>query len=206
MDSFIASDDALSQIGTDSVDMGASAARSLLKFATPQPEVAILSHIRGSSTARDREKGAQNVLEGKATVLPVVYSGADIDTAYRLAKEILGNHPNLGGILALNEPTTQGVIRALRESGRADIIPLVGIDQSFELLKALEEGVLRSLLVQQPFNMGYLSVVSVRHLLEHKPIPRSQDTGSIEITKENMFLPANEQRLFPFDEAKPLAK
>ena len=206
MDSFIASDDALSQIGTDSVAMGASAARSLLKFASPNPEVAILSHIRGSSTARDREQGAQNVLEGKATVLPVVYSGADIATAYRLAKEILATHPNLGGILALNEPTTQGVIRALRESGRAASIPLVGIDQSFELLKALEEGVLRSLLVQQPFNMGYLSVVSVRHLLEHKPIAKSQDTGSIEITKENMFLPANEQRLFPFDEAKPLTK
>ncbi len=201
MDSFIATDDALSQIGTDSVAMGAAAAASLLRFAAPQPEIAILSHIQGSSTARDREKGAQQVLAGKATVLPVVYSGADIGTAYRLAKDILANHPRLGGILALNEPTTQGVIRALRESGRAREIPLVGIDQSFELLKALEEGVLRSLLVQQPFNMGYLSVVAVRDLLDGKTVPRQQDTGSIEITKENMFWPANEQRLFPFDEA-----
>lgn len=206
MDSFIASDDALSQIGTDSVAMGAEAARSLLKFAALKPEVAILSHIRGSSTALDREKGAQEVLKGKATVLPVVYSGADIATAYRLTQEILATHPNLGGILAMNEPTTQGVIRALRESGRANSIPLVGIDQSFELLKGLEEGVLRSLMVQQPFNMGYLSVVSVRNLLDHKSVPRNQDTGSIEITKENMFLPANEQRLFPFDEAQPLLK
>jgi ribose transport system substrate-binding protein len=205
MDSFIATGDAQSQIGTDSVAMGAAAAASLLKFAARQPEVAILSHIQGSSTARDREQGAQQVLAGKATVLPVAYSGADIGTAYRLAKELLDNHPNLGGILALNEPTTQGVIRALRESGRAREIPLVGIDQSFELLKGLEEGVLRSLLVQQPFNMGYLSVVAVRDLLDHKPVSRKQDTGSIEITKENMFLPVNEQRLFPFDAARPLA-
>ncbi len=206
MDSFIATDDAQSQIGTDSVAMGAAAAASLLKFATLSPTIAILSHIQGSSTARDREQGAQQVLEGKATVLPVVYSGADIATAYRLAKDILASHPDLGGILALNEPTTQGVIRALRESGRAPSVPLVGIDQSFELLKALEEGVLRSLLVQQPFNMGYLSVVAARNLIDRKPVPRTQDTGSIEITKENMFLPANEQRLFPFDEAQPVLK
>jgi ribose transport system substrate-binding protein len=197
VDSSVASDDASAKIGTDNRQLGRTAGAALLRLVPRGSRIGVVSYIKASSTARDREAGLAEALDGTVSVLPTRYSGSLEQTAYALTRQLLAEHPDLKGLVALNEPSTLGACRALAESGRQAKVALVGVDASFGVLKSLESGVLRSLLVQQPFNMGYLGVQAASALLRGRGWAKSLDTGSIEITKSTMFLPQNEKLLFP---------
>jgi ribose transport system substrate-binding protein len=197
VDSSVATDDPAAKIGTDNRQLGRTAGAALLRLVPKGSVVAVVSYIKASSTARDREEGLTEALTGSVALLPTLYSESDEQTAYRLAGRLLAAHHELKGLVALNEPSTVGVCRALAESGRQNDVSLVGVDASFEVLKSLESGVLKAVLVQQPFNMGYLGIETVAKLIRGKTILKAVDTGSVEITRATMFLPQNEKLLFP---------
>lgn len=197
VDSFISTDDANTKIGTDNLVMGRSCAAAILSAVRAGSQVAVMSYIRESSTARDRERGLLGGLGTNVSVLPTRYGGGDPDISYHQTLELLAAYPRLAGIVALNEPTTLGVSRALKEAGRTSNVVLVGVDQSFALLKRLEDGSIRDLLVQQPFNMGYLGVKAARTLIDGGKVEPLVDTGSIDINRDNLFFPRNQELLFP---------
>jgi ribose transport system substrate-binding protein len=203
LDSFINSEDARCRIGTDNIEAGRKCAEALKRSIAPGATVAVFSYIRGSSTAIDREAGLRQGLGDQFPLLPTRYSNAESAIAYTQAKQLLAEHPGIGGMVALNEPTTLGVARALRESGRARQIPLVGVDNAFMVMKYVEDGTVRDAIVQQPFNMGYLSVVTARQVLDGKRVPRAIDTGSVDIDKTTMFLQQNQKLLFPVNDVVP---
>jgi ribose transport system substrate-binding protein len=202
VDSFIATDDADAKIGTDNVEAGQKCGAALLKsLRTPRaggkPRVAIMSYVQGSSTAIDRETGLRMALGDRAAIIGTSYSDAEAERAYKQAKDILAKEPELGGIAALNLPTLLGAAKALAESGRKEGVVLVGVDNSTEVMKYIEQGVIRDAIVQKPFNMGYLSMAAVRELLEGKRPKPYTNTGSVDIDKANMFEAENQKLLFP---------
>ena len=136
-------------------------------------------------------------LKGKAELLDTVYSNAESEKAYEEAKAIIAREKDLGGIVALNEPTSLGVARALDESGKSKQIVLTSFDNSFGVLKYVERGIIRDTIVQKPFNMGYLGVKAARELIDGQRLSRYVNTGSVDINRETMFLPENQKLLFP---------
>lgn len=200
IDSFISSDDADVRIGTDSYEGGQKCGAALLRYVRPGDLVAIMSYVKGSSTAIDRESGARNFLSAKVRLLDTLYSNADADLAYAQAARLIARTPNLRGIVALNDPTARGAARALDESGKAASIALIGFDNSLLVLHYVERGVIRDTVVQKPFNMGYLGVKVARELIEHRRQPRFINTGSVDISRSNMFQPENQKLLFPVAE------
>ena len=201
IDSFINSDDAIVRIGTDSYEGGQKCASALMRYIHPGDTVAVMSYVKGSSTAIDRESGVRDALENKVRLLDTQYSDSDANTAYRQASRLIARIPDLRGIVALNEPTAAGVARALTKAGKAGSIALIGFDNSFLVLKYVERGIIRDTIVQKPFNMGYLGVKIARELIGGARLPRFVNTGSIDISRANMFQPENQKLLFPVSEA-----
>jgi ribose transport system substrate-binding protein len=197
VDSFIESDDADAKIGTDNFEAGQKCGAALLRNLSGGGRVAVMSYVQGSSTAIGREAGFREAVEGKVAVAATSYSSSEAARAYAQAKELLAQEPRLGGIAALNLPTLLGAAKALAESGRWRTVALVGVDSSAEVMKYIERGVIRDTIVQKPFNMGYLSMATVRDLLSGKKPKRSVNTGSVDIDKANMFDPENQKLLFP---------
>jgi len=205
VDSFIDSDDADSSVGTDNFEAGQKCGQALLRYLKPGTRVAVMSYVKGSSTAIGREGGLREVLAGRASPLETSYCLSDVGTAYRQAKELLEREARVSpaaagpslGIAALNLPTFQGAARALDESGMKDRVALVGVDNSADIAKYIERGVVRDMIVQKPFNMGYLAIGAVRGLLSGKRPKRMINTGSADISKGSMFEPENEKLLFP---------
>ena len=140
------------------------------------------------------------MLEGDPRVVQLdTYSvdGSE-QNAYAKVMEILRNDPGVTGVIGLNEGTTVGAGRAIRELGLKDRVTLVGFDNSLEEIKFLEEGVLKATVIQRPFSMGYLSIKTAAEVISGKKVPRTIDTGSLVITRKNMYEEENQKLLFPF--------
>jgi ribose transport system substrate-binding protein len=197
IDSFINSQDANTKIGTNNYDAGQKAATALMDHMQPGSQVVIMSYVQGSSTAMDRESGVRDYLKGKADILETLYSKGESEIAYEQARDLLRTHPNLKGIIALNDPTAIGAARAMDESGRKDEVTLIGFDNSLDVLQSVESGVIKDTIVQKPFNMGYLSISAAVDLIRGKSVQPYIDTGSKVINRQNMLLPENQKLLFP---------
>jgi ribose transport system substrate-binding protein len=197
VDSFINSDDDDVRVGTDSYEGGQKCGTALMRYVEDGEKVAVMSYVKGSSTAIDRESGVRDCLKDRVRILDTLYNESDARTAYVQATILIARTPHLRGIVALNDPTARGAAQALAESGKADKIVLVGFDNSFLVMKYTERGVIRDTIVQKPFNMGYLGIKAARELMEGKRPPRYINTGSVDVNNSNMFQPENQKLLFP---------
>jgi len=200
IDSFVNSNDADVRIGTDSYEGGQKCAAALMRYVKEGDLVAVMSYVKGSLTAIDRESGTRDYLDGKVRILDTLYSNADAELAYSQAARLIADTPRLRGIVALNDPTARGAARALDESGKAGSIALIGFDNSLLVLRYVERGIIRDTVVQKPFNMGYLGVTMARELIQGRKPARFINTGSVDISRLNMFQPENQKLLFPVTE------
>ncbi|NQT60386.1 MAG: substrate-binding domain-containing protein [Bacteroidetes bacterium] len=197
IDSFIDSDAPVSRIGTDNYSAGLKAGHIMKDYISEGSQIAIISYVKESSTAIDREKGVRESLDDYVDIVGTWYSGGNIQVASQHVLTVLEENPDLQAIIALNEPSTVGSARALESSGRESEIVLIGFDNSSPIIQYLEQEVIQAIVVQKPFNMGYLGVTYAVDAVNGKKIPEVIDTGSEIITKDTMYTSENQKLLFP---------
>lgn len=202
VDSSINSGEALSFIATDNIAAGEKAGEEMAKLLPDSgaSKIAIMSYVYGTSSQMEREKGVREWLDGntRIEVADTLYSEGKPDKAYELTKELLSKDPGIKGIVGLNEPSTVGAGRAIRELGLSGKIKLVGFDSSVDEVKLIEGGVLQATIVQKPYNMGYLSVKTAIEAVRGQKFPKWIDTESVIINKDNLYTEQNQKLLFPF--------
>ncbi|MFF2482987.1 substrate-binding domain-containing protein [Paenibacillus sp. NPDC058071] len=199
VDSSISSDDALSHIATDNIAAGAKAGEELANLLPEGAKVAVMSHSKGTSTQMEREQGAvRRMKELGLDVVGIYYTDGIENKAREITLSLLMSNPNIEGIVGLNEMSTVGVGKAIRELGSAGKVKLVGFDSSLDEVKLLEEGILQGTIVQKPYNMGYLSVKSAVKAINGERIPKVINTELVVINKQNMYTEQNQKLLFPF--------
>ena len=88
-----------------------------------------------------------------------------------------------------------GASRALRE--RQSHVKLVGFDSSPTLLDDLKSGVIDSLVVQDPFKMGYESVLAAVHKLNGQPVEKINDLAPRLVDKASLDDPEVQAQLHP---------
>ena len=81
--------------------------------------IAILSFVKGAASAIDREKGVRKALDknGKLIIEGSYYCNNFREKASEITLNILKNKPHIKGIIALNDPSTTGAARAIKEAG-----------------------------------------------------------------------------------------
>ena len=92
----------------------------------------------------------------------------------------------MNGIFTPNESSTAGMLLALQDIQKAGAISFVGFDYSAAFVEPLRKGELKGFVVQNPVNMGYLSVKTMVDHLKGKPVPRTVDTGVLMVTGDNL--------------------
>jgi ribose transport system substrate-binding protein len=200
VDSGIHSDLPVSFIATDNVEAGRKAGAAMAGLLQGPSKVAIISFVQGTATQIDREQGVRQELKGHSDIdiLGTYYSNGVEEKAYEITKQLLTEHPDLSGIVGLNETSTVGAGRAIEELQLIGRVKLVGFDNSIDEVKLLEAGVMQVTVIQKPFNMGYLSVKTAVEAIRGQEVPARIDTGSVVITKQNMYTDENQKLLFPF--------
>ena len=64
-----------------------------------------------------------------------------------------------------------------------DQVKVVGFDNSVEQIQLLEAGVFQGIVIQKPFNIGYLGVEQAVKAIEGYPMEYNLDSGCKLITK-----------------------
>lgn len=200
VDSGINSDMPHSIVATDNVFAGQKAGEAMRDQLPGPAKIAILSFVKNAASHIDREKGVRSVLEGSRGIemLETHYVEGSEENAYLMARNILKSDQEVVGIVGLNEPTTVGAGRAIQELGLKDRVTLVGFDSSVNEIRLLDEGVMKATVIQRPFQMGYLSIKTALNAAQRRKVPEMIDTGSLLITKQNMYEEENQKLLFPF--------
>lgn len=163
----------LGYVATDNLAGGMKAAERMQELFrnSERARVIMLPYQTGSESTEQRESGFKKGIGAAKNIeflLAKDEAGATVATAQDAAERMLSNHPNLDGIFAPNESSTQGVLQALRATNRNGTIKLVGFDGSDILIAGLKAGDIHGLVLQDPFDMGYQGVMRAIDALEGK--------------------------------------
>ncbi|MCI0388848.1 MAG: substrate-binding domain-containing protein [Acidobacteria bacterium] len=195
-DSGISTQNYLSYVSTDNREGGVVAAKRLGERLGGKGRVAILGVKRGSVSTDEREQGFESTIKEQFPAIQIVqflYGEANAAKSLSAAEDILTAHPDLNGLFASNESSTVGAVRAIRQRNLAGKVVLVGFDATPDLVNNVKEGAIDSLVLQNPYKMGYEGVKTVVDKLNGKDPQKRVDTGVKLLTKENMDTPEMQQ-------------
>ena len=202
IDSALESDAIVSFVATDNRKGGVLAADRLGQLLNGKGKVLVLRYAEGSASTTDREEGFLGEIKQKFPGIELVstdqYAGATRDTAKRASENLLNRFGDeVQGIFTPNESATAGMLLALQDIGKAGQVTFVGFDASQVFIDAINANQLHGIVVQNPFNMGYLGVRSIVDHLQGKPVEKRIDTGVTMVTRDNLGAPEIQTLLHP---------
>jgi len=155
----------------DFEDFGARLVGAISRELGPRREIAV---ITTSFTAPNQTswiaamKRTMYTLYPDLRIVDIRPAGESGEEAYRIAQDYLKSYPQLGGIIALGAPNLPGVARAVRDAGRATgpaAVAVVGNSTPNLMREFLKDGTVKTVLLWNAPDHGYLTVYSARQLL-----------------------------------------
>jgi ribose transport system substrate-binding protein len=192
IDSEIDTDKYVSFAATNNYQGGVIAARRMGKILNGKGKVIVTKFMPGSGSTINRENGFIDTIGKEFPDIEIVdtkYGMATVETALQAAEDLLTKHAQLDGLYASNASTSVGSAQALQSQGRADSIKMVGFDAEETLIDKLRSGVIDSLVVQDPYKMGYIGVKTLVDKINGKEVPKVIDTGVELVTLERLEEP-----------------
>lgn len=185
-------------VATDNVRAGGLAATAILEAVPDGATVAIIAHNINTTSGHDRESGIRNGINGHYEVLDTYDCEGSKERAFEEASRLL-ERDDVAAIICTNEYTTSATLDAIAKQTEPPDVVVVGFDNSYQMMNALEDRTLTATVIQKAFNMGYLAIdKTVRHLNKEALEP-FYDSDSALITRDVMYEKENEQLLFPFN-------
>lgn len=201
IDSIIDEDIAEATVATDNYLAGKELGEYAKTLLDEESQIGVIAHVKGASTAIEREEGIKSGLgDYKENIVDIQYCNSDYDKAYALTKIMLEEFPELEMIIGTNEYSAVGAARAVKDAGLAKTVKMVGFDNSIEEIQLLEQEVFQGIVIQKPFNMGYLGVELAINILNGKDVNKNLDSGCKLITMDNLYEEENQKLLYPFNE------
>ena len=190
-------------VATDNLEAGEKLGKFAATLLDPDDQIAIVAHVKGVSTAVEREEGFRKGLGDLAkNIVEVVYCDSQYEKSRKHTQELMEKYPNLKMVAGMNEYSSVGAARAVKAAGAKDRIQVVGVDSSQEAVQLMENGVFKGLVVQKAFKMGYIGVKETILMLRGKSYEKDVNSGCELVTPDNMYDSEIEKLLFPFNTLK----
>lgn len=195
----------MATVSTDNKGTAGMAADRMAELIGDKGEVLVFVQDSGSMSAREREEGfterlgeahpemqASGVyymdqLEEKKKELAEEkkLDNPEEITEEEVLDELFKKHPDVKGILATDGNAVQTVLETLERLEKKDV-KVIGYDGNQEEIEALEDGRLDGLIIQNPFGMGYASVVASARAALSMGNEAYVNTDAMWVTKENL--------------------
>jgi ribose transport system substrate-binding protein len=203
-DSDLKGSEHVSFVATDNRAAGRLAGEKMGALLGGKGNVVVLRYQEGSASTHHREEGFLEAVR-KFPELKLTsenqYGGATTESAFAASENLLlaqnAGKGQLQGVFCPNESTTFGMLLALEKAGLAGKLRFLGFDSSTKLIEGIRAGKLDGLVLQNPFNMGYLAVKTLVQHLRKEKVESRIDTGASLIEKANMDQPEMKALLSP---------
>ncbi len=180
VDRAAAKGEVVTHIASDNVAGGRMAGEYLVKLLGGKGKVVELQGIPGTSAARDRGKGFNEIMAKNPGLQVVARQEAGFDRAKGMTvmENILQAQPQIDAVFAHNDEMALGALKAIEASGRLKI-KVIGFDATDDAVKAVKDGKMAATVAQQPKEMGRLAIVMAKKVLaggkidEFIPVPLS---------------------------------
>jgi ribose transport system substrate-binding protein len=193
-------------IATDNREGGRIAGREMGKILEGKGQVVLLRYMEGSASTTNREEGfleSLNEFPGITLVSDEQYAGATRAQAQQASENLLlrfkdeqGNL-TIDGFFCPNASSTYGMLQALRRQRRTEEVIFIGFDSDDPLVKGLEQGEIYGLVVQNPFQMGFLGVKIMLNHLQGMPVEKRIDTGVTFVMRQDLENPEIQELIDP---------
>ena len=190
------------RIGTDNYEAGKMAAEAVSNCPDETLNIGIINFDQNTKNGQERERGFREAMkqEKRVNTIETINVLSTVSNAKERTKEMLLNHPDMNVLVTFNEWTSLGVGYAIEELEMSDRIHVVGFDSNIVSVGMLETGEVDSLIVQNPYAMGYLGVENAYNAIHNIPIEKEEiKTETILVTRENMFRDECQKALFLFE-------
>ncbi len=203
-DSALSGGEITSFVATDNRAAGRLAGQRMVKLLDGKGKVIVLRYQEGSASTREREDGFLEAVRkhpGVEVVSDNQYGGATTQTAFAASESLLvargAEKGDVHGVFCPNESTTFGMLLALQKAKLAGKVKFVGFDASEKLVAGVRAEEIHALVLQDPFNMGYLAVKTLAEHLSGKKVEARIDTGANLADRENLESPEMKRLLEP---------
>lgn len=174
-------EEAITTLATDNYEAGVLAGQTMISIleeaGIKSGSIGIISVISKQNTNL-REMGFRKVImgDGRFKLLDTIYTNGEPATAQEAAKRMIDENKDLVGMFGTNEGTSEGVGNAIGADNNRIIG--VGFDKTDAMMKLLNDGSLKAIIVQNPYTMGYLGMAeAVAALLGKDTGPDYINTG-----------------------------
>ena len=178
-DSAIDTPKRLTYVATDNREGGRMAARRIGEILGGKGKAGVIGFMPGSASTMEREDGFAEEMRSKfpgISIAGLQFGMANRAKAMAAAENMMAANPDLGALFADNESSSSGTVQALK-SRNARHVKLVAFDASEQLVNDLREGWIDSLIVQNPFKMGYESTKAIGEKLAGRTPAAAIDSG-----------------------------
>lgn len=187
-----------SWVATNNQLAGEMAAGRIGEMLGGKGKVAIVAAVPGVASTMAREQGFEERLRAGfpgITIADKRFGNSDFARSMAVAENMLTAISGLDAFFASNESSTVGAVQALKS--RQSKVKLVGFDWSPNLIDELRAGTVDSLIAQNPFQIGYLSVTSAVKALQGEQVEKVQSLTPRLIRRADLETPEVKALLNP---------
>jgi len=185
----------LDYLTADNYSMGLNIGRSVILNSEESKKVAVLMENRQRSSIVERFDGFMDSLKYSDYEIDLWEREEDNEDLPQFIQDKLAI-TRADIVVALDDSTLEAVIDALGTYDAA--AEVYGIGSTNKIIHYLDYGIIQSIVFQNEFNMGYLSVQEL--FKDNKDKVNNYFETEIEfrtINRETMYLPKNQRLIFP---------
>lgn len=193
--------DFVSYVATDNFKGGQMAAQTMATAMEEKGNVVVFRYNKGSESTHQREEGFLEAIAAYPNIEVISsdqYAGTTTESAIDKAQQVFNKFGDrIDGVFAVCEPNAEGVMQALKDRKMNGQVKFVAFDSSESLRNGLEAGDVTAIVLQDPVQMGYLSIKTICAHIRGEKVEGYVDTGVFVATKINMKEEKIQQLLNP---------
>ncbi|QEY34987.1 sugar ABC transporter substrate-binding protein [Caproiciproducens galactitolivorans] len=186
-------------ISCDNEKLGSALAQAAAGDGKNLLRIAILRNSMDCSSIRRRYDGVMKILDEGKNKIEYWDIPNGSQQAYDTAKGMLLSSA-ADTVIALDASTLEAVAKAEQDLSKSGFtkVRIFGIGRTDTIVSLLDSRIIRSVGVENEYNLGYLSIQAAVDKINKKPDSHDPSINFAVINQENMYSSENQRLLFPF--------
>ncbi|MBM0067090.1 ribose ABC transporter substrate-binding protein RbsB [Alkalicoccobacillus gibsonii] len=158
----------VTHIASDNIAGGELAGELMVELVGEGAKVAELEGLPGSSAARERGEGFNNIAEDSLDVVAKQTANFDRAEGLTVMENILQGNSDIEGVFAHNDEMALGALEAIEAAGE-DIV-IIGFDATTDAVEAVGDERMAGTVAQQPTVIGYEALEAANSVLNGEDV------------------------------------